>query len=155
MACGGWGSPWGLIPWGGSVCPEEELPPTGGWERVRQYRELRQEYVVNCVFRVEGVSAEAVVGKVRVRISPTPPPRPRRVERELPPPVEYVAHALVAAPILPPAVVASSGAPQIFADALLDEIRGVAMTMSVGIPKVRAIRNPTDEELLMMIAELV
>lgn len=165
----GWGTgEWGVIPWGG--CPGEPgptpptpSPPLGlrpGWryERIRRHREQREEpeLVRNVIFAVEGLRAKAKHGKARIYAGTGIALRLRR----LPPAhaslgdvragaasVATVPHAEIA--------YAELGDVEVSASCLVHLEEAPATKATVGEASLRTQRNPTDEEILMMIAEVV
>lgn len=148
-ACGGWGQAWGSIPWGGSICPPPDTGGVAGWgpgfDRVYREREWRREQREerNVLFKVEGVECAASVGRVRIEIRPYV---------EIPPAPE-VFDGSIESFVVPQAMACSCGAVKVRAGGRVS-LEGVEASAEVGTPSVRTIRNPTDEELLMMIAEL-
>lgn len=162
----GWGSgPWGVIPWGGCTGEPGPTPPTEpdirpGWryERVRRYREqLRErELVRNVIFAVDGVHAQAKHGKARVYAGTGVTLRLRRL-----PPAHFTlgvakaGAASLAQSQLHESAIAHCGDVEVFASCLVRLVDVPSSAATVGGSNVRTQRNPTDEEILMMIAELV
>lgn len=156
----GWGTgPWGGEPWGGCYVTAQPQPPlqTAGWERVSRYwEEPRRERIIrNVLFAVEGLRARARCGKAQIlagrgtwlRL------RARRAHCELGL-VEVHADSALIAPLLP-AILCECGEVEVNANAAMNVFPERSSMANVGIASVRAVRNPTDEEILMMLAEIV
>jgi hypothetical protein len=157
--CYGWGvQGWGT-PWGG-WCETVDDRPTGGfipggrYEQVRRQQELREEQREerNVVFRVKGLRAYAHVGRVASwgGRGLTAFVRGLRAQvRTHPVTIEAVTEILPLSReqtqmLLGRVEVEGSVGP-----------RGVRALMRVGKPKVRAVKNLSDEELIDFLDEML
>lgn len=173
--CGGWGQEWGSIPWGGVQCgPPQPSGPTGGWvggaryERIsRRYeREEREEHLVrNVIFTVSGLHAKLKLGKARVGTGTGTRVKARHLAAihaalGL---VEVRADSAVPSFFIAPGIASERGEIAASADSQALAITAPGLRLESGEPEVnassavsvRAPRNLSTDELLMMLAELL
>jgi hypothetical protein len=154
----GWGiQPWGTSPWGGTVIPDQ--PQIGDFERL--YREPRWKHeppeIQNVLFKIEGVEAEARLGRPTCSTGYGTAARWRHALRiqcrvgavgiESGTGTSVTAEAARAA--------CECGAAEAGVSVQCEVGEGLVGNTDVGLAHVRAIRNPSDEEFLMMLAEML
>jgi hypothetical protein len=154
----GWGiQPWGTSPWGGTVIPDQ--PQIGDFERL--YREQRWKHeppeIRNVLFKVEGVEALAHLGRATCSTGRGIAAWTRRSRR---------LHCGVGtvtvesgtgtwATVAAGRAACECGAAEAGVSVEAEVGDGLLGNTDVGLAKVRAIRNPSDEEFLMMLAEML
>jgi hypothetical protein len=162
----GWGvQPWGTSPWGPCGQPPQPVQPPqiiGDFERwQRVHREPRvkheRETTRSVLFKVEGVSARAHLGRPTCGVGYGTTVRLRHSWRSQ---CHVGAVAIQTgtgawAKAESARALAAAGAALAGVSVTCELSAGVSGNTDVGLTKVRAIKNPTDEEFLRMIAEIL
>lgn len=161
----GWGvQPWGDSPWGPCGGPQPTPPPQvigdfERWERVHREprRKHEQPTIRSVLFKVEGVSAEANVGLPGCSTGYGTAVRSRRSLR-----IQCGVAAVgvetgygTEVPVAALRTACDCGTAEAGVSVRAEISEGVSGDSDVGLVKIRAIKNPTDEEFLRMIAEML
>jgi hypothetical protein len=159
----GWGvQVWGPSPWGGYTVSDQPPLPIGDfdrWQVVQREPRFKHEpeIIRNVLFKVDGVEARARLGQPTCGGGRGIAPRLRRSLRMQcglgAVAVETGIGTWARAQAASSSICQCGGAEgRASGDA---EPEGLYVNTDVGLTKVRAIQNPTDEDLLMMIAEML
>ena len=154
----GWGDqPWGTSPWGGTTV-EQVIGGFGPrFEKVRrEYRRFESPSIRNVLFAVDGVAAKLRLGSPHIIAGHGTfvSLRPHWSQCSLGV-VEIQAGTGTWAAIHGIASVCKVGQAEGAVSMEHEILEGLAGEASVGAVRIHSIRNPTDEEFLMMVARVI